>query len=270
MENTELDAFLAASGEPQPEKEAAADEPPRAEETSPAKDEPQPEAVQQDETKDVDPFADLPQVVKARLAQLPQFEHQLRSERGRREALERKLRELEAATPKEKPKSERIEKIRSELPEVADALEEIASRHVEPPAAEPVKEEPQRSQEELDRDLLDANPLLTAEHPNWLETVRTADFNVWLGNQPPAYRQRLQQTDSEHDLARAMVHYSTYQQAAAQRVAEAQQRAAAAKVTQTRQARVQEAVTPKGAGARRDPAQSTELDAFLAYASRNR
>lgn len=273
MENDQ-EAFLAAfAGEPLPDKAAAqAEDQPRADESTEAKVEDQPAADQKQEEQQVeDPFANLPQAVKERLALIPRLEHEARSAQGRAVAFQRRLDEIEAASkPKPEPKKyERIEALRTEMPEVAGALQDVIERLDSLPAAEPKQVEqpadtrtPEQIEADRIRGLHEAHPLLTAEHANWIETVNSADWALWLQQQTPAYQRRLQDTDSEIDLATALTHFSKHQQAAAARVQTATQ--AATKVTQSRQARMQDAAVEKTSTARRESAGDPVYEAFMA------
>lgn len=181
--------------------------------------------------------------LRAAAAQIPTLEHKWRSEQGRVAALQAELRQAHAAPPPEPKRMEAFERVKAELPEVADAMEEyFQSRQPQKVEAQPDAEAPLS--------------ILGEEAPDWEQTVTGMPFQQWIATQDPAYREKVNKTNSEAVMLAAITKFQAHQQITAERSAAAQ------KAAQTRQARVSAAVVPLGAGRREPSSAKTPEDWF--------
>lgn len=206
------------------------------------------------QVQEADELAGLPPTVRAKLeeietlraaaAQVPNLEHKWRSEQGRVAALQAALRKQEAAAPPpEPPRLEKVERVRAELPEVIEAMEEyFQSRQPQKVEAQPDAEAP----------LL----ILGEEAPDWEQTVTGMPFQQWIATQDPAYREKVNKTNSEAVMLAAIIKFDAHQQITTER------QAAAQKAAQIRQARVAAAVVPNGSGSRAPSGNKTAEDWF--------
>lgn len=245
-ENTEVDleaAFQGGFDDGQPAETPAAE--PSAH---------SPEAVEtQPETKpeETDELAGLPPKARAMLAELeslkqaaalvPTLEHRLRSAEGRVAALQK---QAPAATPPAPQRLEAVERVRSELPEVIEAMEQMLQSR-QAPKEEPTQHEPA------------APSVLAEEAPDWEQKVISSDFQQWLAAQEPAYRSKVESTTNEAVMLAAITKFDAH------KAVQAERQAAAQKAAQTRQARATAAVVPTGAG-RRAPSEPSLEEAFAA------
>lgn len=213
---------------------------------------PSPEAVEPPEAaapEEVDELAGLPPKVRDMLTQLeslkqaaslvPTLEHRLRSAEGRVAALQK---QVPAAPPPAPPRLEAVERVREELPEVIEAMEEYFQSK-QTPRQEPAEQEPE------------APSILAQEVPDWEQKVVSTEFQQWIKAQEPAYRAKVESTTSEAVMLAAITKFDAHRQITAER------QAAAQKAVQTRQARVAAAVVPNGAG-RRAPSEP-DLEALF-------
>jgi hypothetical protein len=251
-ENTETDLNAAFEGGFENARQPEAEKPaPVVEEAAPASTETveaKPAETVQEEP--VDELAGLPPKAKAMLAEfealkanlslIPGLEKRLRGAEGRLGDLNSRV---TAAPPPPPPRLEMVERVRSELPEVIEAMEEMLQSRApkDEPKAEPVQAA--------------APSILDEEVPDWQAKVISPEFQTWLQAQDAAYRQKVQSTNSEAVMLTAITRFDV------QKTAAATQQAAAAKVAQTRNSRVAAAVVPQGAG-RRAPTLPTEEDYF--------
>jgi hypothetical protein len=219
-----------------------------------------PEAAEAERAaEEADELAGLPPKVRELLAQMeslkqaaslvPTLEHRLRSAEGRVAALQK---QVPAPTPPAPPRLEAFERVREELPEVAEAMEEyFQSRQAKVDTeqqAEPAAETPS---------------VLAEEAPDWEKTVVSSDFQQWLKSQDQAYRTKVETTNSEAVMLAAITKFDAH------RTLQAERQAAAQKAAQTRQARVAGAVVPTGAG-RRAPTEMSLEEAFASGFSSQR
>jgi hypothetical protein len=224
----------------------------------------QPSAASTEPAKEEDEFAGLPPKVRAMLAKMealeqaaslvPVLERRVRQAEGRLGDLNSRIPVPPPPAPK---RLEKVEAVRQDLPEVIDALEEMLADRMPPKAVEaPQRQEPAET----------PTPVLDQERPTWLQDLGSADFRLWLSQQDPAYRERVTSTDQEAVILAALGRFDT--QLAAHRARQEAERAAAAKLTQTRQTRTAAAAVPQGA-ARRPLAAMSEEDAMeAAFAAR--
>jgi hypothetical protein len=200
---------------------------------------------------EVDPFASLPPQVRDLLARVPALEARLEAATRMANmvpALQSRLDKLNqpaAIEPSSVPagrKYAKVEALRNELPEIADALDEIvADRHREPdPQAAPQQHAP------------DANPheeALTSVRPTWADDLTSSGFQLWLSQQPRDYQATVVSTNKAGDILAALGQYDVY----TARTQTTQQ------LNQNRATRMAAAVAPQGDG-RRQRAQPTPED----------
>lgn len=170
-----------------------------------------------------------------------------------------------APTAPPRPQLPKVDAIRRDLPEVAEALDELlehARAAQQAPATAPAHAAASTSSDE-GAESEQPTTLLDSEAPDWRDVVRGKAFDQWLASQSQQYAQRVRTTDSEPVMLAAIARFKGEQDAAAR----AAQAAAtqAARVQQQRQARTAGAVVPT-TGARRSPATSTDIEdaAFMA------
>lgn len=226
-------------------------------------------------TDDNDPYAGLPPDVRKQLARIPSLEHDVASNRARVAALNRKLEQARStAAPASAASSpapanepvQSVEKVRGELPEVAQAIEDEvrvriaaaikAAAPAPSPSAEPPKDAgdaPAQTEDEI---------WLNANRPGWDAKFVSTDFQLWLGRQPDDYRARMLSTDKAVDIVDALAKFD-----AAGGRASPPPPPAGDGLAERRSARARAAVTPQGAGARAVPGRAkvmTDEDAFAA------
>lgn len=248
-ENTEAEldaAFASGFDDGQPAEKPAAETPA----PSPEAVEPAAEPAAEAATEEVDELAGLPPKVRDMLAQLeslkqaaalvPTLEHRLRSAEGRVAALQK---QAPAAPPPEPKRLEAVERVRAELPEVVEAMEEFFQSR-----------QPQK-QEQAEPAQPEAPSILAEEAPDWEQKVISLEFQQWISAQDPAYRSKVESTNSEAVMLAAITKFDAH------KALQAERQAAAQKAAQTRQARVAAAVTPTGAG-RRAPSEPNLEELF--------
>lgn len=197
----------------------------------------------------------LQQVEQLRTAAalVPQLEHRLRQAEGRLGDLNGRIPKPPPPAP---PKLEKFQRLREELPEVAEGLEEFFQANM--PAKKADDTPPTNSQTD---DI--PTPVLDAEFPDWGKTIAGQEFQSWLASQPAEYQTKVRSTDSEAVFIGALAKFKTAEKESQVAAAEAAARAAAAgQVNQVRNARATRAAVP-ASGARRAPSASDPIaDAF--------
>lgn len=258
----ELAAFEAGFNDGQPASTPAADATApgpdavdaKAAETTAAPTEPAPAG------EEVDELAGLPPKVRAMLEEfetlkkvaetVPELAHRVRSAEGRVAALQK---QTPAAPPPAPPTLPAVERIRRELPEVVDAMEEFFQSKQLTTAQPPAPKDDDAPTTLLDQAV-----------PDWQIKVASPAFEAWLAKQPAEYQQTVRTTQDEPEMLRAVTRFDAYQEFATERQrTEAAAREAAQRVNQTRTNRAQAAVVPAGAGRRAPPQESLEA-AFAA------
>lgn len=219
-----------------------------------------PEANAQPEA---DPYASLPPAVRELLARVPALEARL--EQTTRvanmvPALQSRLDKLSQPAPATeqvpgKSRFAKVEAIRHELPEIADALDEIANattRTTEPQRqATPTPQQPTQAQESQ------AERALSAVRPQWANELTSSDFTLWLDRQEQGFKQRVKGTDDAGDILEALGRFDQYR---AQTNNHRQ-------LNQTRTTRMAAAVTPQGDGRRQRAQVQPEDEEEAAFAA---
>ena len=216
-----------------------------------------------------DPFAGLPPAVRDLLAEIPTLRataetavRQAKESAGRVASLQSRLDKLNANPAAEqapaKPRYAKVEALREQgLPEIADALEEIASANEQARASEQTDQPAVAAAPAAADDTLTPDEMaLQIARPTWATDLTGTDFQLWLSRQPREYQQRIHSTDKAAEIMGAL---NQFDQA---------QRAQPRTPQQQRTTRMATAVLPSGDGRRGAPrgqAQAmTEDEAFEA------
>lgn len=166
-----------------------------------------------------DPLAGLPDVVKAKLAQIDQLAHanaqllhHVKTAEGRVAAMQREFQQARAAqqqvAPNQAPSQgqmavaaknpEKWEQLKSDFPEWAGAMEEYVAaklggiqpqqgQSLDPRAvAMFVQQQVAQARSEMGRQMEEAR--IEGKYDNWRETVNSTDFVQWFSVQPPDVR----------------------------------------------------------------------------------
>jgi len=227
-----------------------------------AADAPSKAAVNADD--DTDPFAKFGPKVRELFAKIPEIEQENRSLRGRvpnlqreNEDLKRRLAALEsrtpepAAAPPSSAAKDAVDKVRGELPEVADAIEmavrEAFERTPAPPPQAPAAPAVQAKTDE------DGEAAILAQaHADWAPTMNSTEFKLWIATQPENVRSVVMSTDKAAPVVEALSKFKEFKtRAAPPPPARSDKRAAAA-------------VTTRGNPAPIGDAEPTAEDAFMA------
>ncbi len=210
----------------------------------------------------VDPYEGLPQAVRDRLAKVDQLEHENRTLGGRFSAMQKDFnafkasatRPVENAPAPAKPAKREL--VRGELPEVAEAMDELETRLAD---AQKPKPEPEPAESPAPAEPTQVAKELSKVHPDWANTLRGSDFHLWLGQQAPQYANEIRETDSAVVIAAALTKFDGFR---AQKAEQQRQKDALAA---SRKNRVAGSEQPR-AGARPAATPETEdaEEAFLA------
>lgn len=169
-------------------------------------------------TQAVDPFGALPKEVRDLLGKIPALEtatqdalQRARTAEGRLAGLQSKLDKMgnggtAAEQAPARPKLERIQALRDQgLPEIADAMEELAAHAIPDKKPEQGGNEAQVAQHAPAAE--DDDPQVIAlgiARPNWATEVDGSDFRLWLSTQPAEFQQRINRTDKASDILNAL------------------------------------------------------------------
>jgi hypothetical protein len=209
----------------------------------------QKEAGKAEEPKqEEDPFAGLPQAVKDVLASVPRMATELETLRrsaGMVPALQSKIDRLEAGakatstvTPPTEPKRfTKVEKLREELPDIAEALDEIAAAlpSMTAPKAEDLnKGAPEVKSPESDP----AIEALDEVRPEWAKDLFSTECQLWMSRLPADRQQEIRSTNRPGVILNALKEFDAH----TSRQQTAQQS------NNDRQRRMAAAVTPRGDG----------------------
>ncbi len=258
--------FNAVNADPadRPEPKQAKDESPdhAADPTADAKK----SAVAEPEAKPepvVDPFASLPPQVRDLLAAIPGMRAELETVRrvaNMVPALQSRIDKMNQpapATDKVPAKSRfaKIDAIRNDLPEIAEALDEIVNaQHQAHPEPQGQQRQPEAAPAEA------ANPqeeALSSVRPSWADDLTSSDFQLWLAQQPREYQAQVQSTSKAGDILTALGKFDAFRA----------QTQSTRQLTQTRTTRMAAAVAPQGDGRRQPARTAPEDDEEAAFAA---
>lgn len=237
--------------EAQPERAEATPPAPEAQATA------APAAIAKPAEKSVpedDPFASLPQAVRDLLARVPALEARL--EQTTRvanmvPALQSRLDKLNmptAATDQAPAgrKFAKVEALRHELPEIADALDEIVNDRRAPEVVDrPAQPAPAAR---APAEVSPHEEALTSVRPNWANDLTSADFQLWLARQPRDYQAHVQSTSKSGPILEALGKFDSFRA----------QTTSTQQLNQNRTVRMAAAITPQGDGRRQRPVASNE------------
>lgn len=210
----------------------------------------------------VDPFEGLPEAARKLLAEVPTLQSQLAATEERARRAEGQVRSLqgrfdklnEAPAPSQAPKLDKLqhakETLGADMPEVVDALEELAAllppiqsappvatapaapaAPAQAPAFAPVQQAPEVSPH---------MQALDQVRPDWFETMESADLKLWLTTQSQDLRAAYQRSQTAGDVLQVLGEFDKYRQGLQQANSEAAVQAA------SRNSRVAAAVVPTG------------------------
>lgn len=210
----------------------------------------------------VDPYAGLPEPVRELLAKIPSLEAERAAEAEARRRLEGQVRSFQSRldklsatpppAPAEPPRLEKLaqakEALGTDLPEVMDALDELAALLPKPqalPPAEPQDSAPAAAAAQpapvpapLTPEAQAAFDALDAVRPDWFETLDSADCKLFLTTRPEL-AQTYQGMRTAGDALKVLGEFDRYRQSLA----------TAQSTATTRQTRMAAGVLPSG-GAR--------------------
>lgn len=167
-----------------------------------------------------------------------------------------------AAAPVAGRSGEKLARLRDDFPEVADAFEEMAQQFARQPVA-PAGGMPDLDalagnvRESVRREL--QYELIGERHPDWQQSLRSADAQLWMQTLPDDELQEFRNSESAAVVVRYLDKFAEYKSRQQQ----------AASVQQRRESVARSAVTPQGGakagGARRhEPSEDDAFDAGFA------
>ena len=164
-----------------------------------------------------DPFASLHPEVRARLEAVNRLAMELETARrqlGQIPALQSRIDKLAASVPREPAppqRLEKVEKLRGELPEIADALDEIVStlNTAREAAPAPQQETLQRVEPADTADMDEVMTTLDEARADWRQTLLSTEFQRWLAGQPESRRTEVTTTKKPAVILRALKDYDT-------------------------------------------------------------
>lgn len=209
-----------------------------------------------------DPFDGLPEAARKLLAEVPTLQAQLAATEERARRAEGQVRSLQGRfdslattpAPTQAPKLDKLQHAKdtlgADMPEVLDALEELAallpatqsaSPTVDVPAAPaaPAKAPAQAPAQQAQED----SPHMVAldqVRPDWFETMESPDLKLWLTTQDPDLQATYHRAGTAGDVLKVLGEFDKYRQGL--QTAQSQSAAHAA----VRQSRVAAAVVPSG------------------------
>ncbi len=262
MSTTEQDEDLAfeqgfnsVHTEPAPAKPASPA--PAPEEAQPTAETPAvaaPEKQPEPEAPAVDPFAGLPPQVRDLLAAIPTMRAELETVRrvaNMVPALQSRLDKMHQQPATEQVPASRSKRdaIREDLPEIADALDELAAsmpQRQEPAAPAPAPAVQADPQEEV----------LSSVRPSWADDLNSSDYQLWLSTQPRDVQQRANTTTKAVEILATLTAFDAHRQ----------QTQSTRQTNQSRATSMAAGVTPQGDGRRQSRA-APEDDEDAAFAA---
>jgi hypothetical protein len=200
-----------------------------------------------------DPFAGLNPQVRNLLGIIPKLEQSLATANrlaGMVPAMQSRIDKLTAAqqapsqtaTATQGHRFEAIERVRNDLPEIAEALDQLAS-------AIP-QQKPQESPEPSAAGDAEMYALDVARQ-SWRDDINSTDFNLWLTTIPPADRHAIERSSKAGVIMSALSHFDKWKT----------QTTSTRQAAQTRSNRMASAVNPRGDGRRQRAPEGVDLQA---------
>lgn len=163
-----------------------------------------------------DPFAALPQAVRDELAKVTRLQHELETQRrqvGQIGALQREIDRLGKLLPREAPvaqKLEKVERLRQDLPEFAEALDEVHQLVTAQRQEREAPPETQAEQTQGDSVIKEQMATLDELRPDWMQTFRSTDYLLWLGRQTPERQQEIKSTKRAAVILKSLDDFGTF------------------------------------------------------------
>lgn len=215
----------------------------------------QPASADQQPPAEVDPFAGLSPQVRELLGTIPQLQHAAQANArlaGMVPALQSRIDKLTAPAPSQPATAPSrfaaIERVRDDLPEIADALDEIV-RALPAQQATPDPVPPEQPAQAPDPQIEALDEL----RPAWGKELSSTDYQLWLSTQALEYRQSVNSTQKASVILKSLQHFDAH----VERTKSTRQAA------DTRTARMSSAVTPRGDGRRQTGPASDDLQAIF-------
>lgn len=237
---------------------------------------PEPQGKSSGEIED-DPFKDLNPKVRDLLAEIPDLKRNAQALHGRLAPTQQKLAQVErelaearrllaertpAAAPPAPEASELEQRVRGELPEVADLIREQVAKALgtvrepaaapAPPAAAPAAPEPTVEEDPL----REQKARLTQAHADWIETMNSTDYKLFVAAQGADFQERVMSSSDPDVVSDSLTKFKTHRDQAQRRTPESDDAA-------RRNNRTQRGVVPSGRTPPGDPGAMTEHEAFL-------
>lgn len=208
----------------------------------------------------VDPFAAFPKEAKDLFARMQQMEAELAQTRrvaNMVPALQSRLDKLAqhaAADPAPARRLEKVHALRDQgLPEIADALEELAATMPLQSRDDAVASAPAVQQNATTGvDVEVEERVLSRVRPNWGNDLNSTDFQLWFARQPPEYRQDVQNSSEADVILEALSKFDAFRQQITPTPVQ--------QVAASRASRMAAAVVPQGEGRRSPSRQASEDD----------
>lgn len=179
-----------------------------------------------------DPFAGLPEPVRNLLAKVPSIEAQLAAAEDRARRAEGQVRSLQgrfdslvvAPPPTQAPRLDKLqhakETLGADMPEVVDALEELAAllppAQSAPPAvaapAAPAAPAQAPAQAPMQQEVSPHMVALDQVRPDWFETMESPDLKLWLTTQDADLQAAYQRSETAGDVLKVIGAFDKYRQ----------------------------------------------------------
>jgi hypothetical protein len=264
-EQETLQAFEAAFADEQAEPATPAASDNQTPDAAPA---PEPEKSAS-QPEDADPFAGLSPEVRSLLAETQRQRvdiNVLKSQAGRIAALQSKIDQLESARTAPPPAApaapaarrfEKADKLRADgLPEIADALDELAAALPQPKGPDHPEPVPQTTKAPPSDSPTPAEEILTDLRPTWGQELMSDDFQLWLSRQSAEHQQEVRGTSKPGVILRSLQQWDQSKARHSQ--------SSTPQSAPNRQQRIAAAMTPRGDGQRTRAAGSdAEQAAFM-------
>lgn len=181
----------------------------------------------------VDPFAGLPEAARKLLAEVPTLQAQLAATEDRARRAEGQVRSMQsrfdsliaapAPSPAPAPKLDKLqhakETLGHDMPEVIDALDELAALlpkpQSAPPAMAPTAPAQATAQVSVQPEAQTLSPHLQAldeVRPDWFETMESADLKLWVTTQDAETRAAYARAASAGDVLKVLNGFDKYRQ----------------------------------------------------------
>lgn len=174
-----------------------------------------------------DPFEGLPPAARKLLAEVPTLQSQLAATEERARRAEGQVRSLQGRFDKlseaPAPKLDKLQHAKDtlgyDMPEVMDALEELAALLPKPqsesPVVAPAPTPAAQAQAEARPETEAVNPHMQAldkVRPDWFETLESADLKLWLTTQPTELQATYRRMSSAGDALDVLGAFDKYRQ----------------------------------------------------------